>query len=54
VAAAARRRDREDQVAALVDEIFCGTAAARRLPEPVARTLEALDLARRGSVPSAA
>jgi hypothetical protein len=53
LAAAARRRAREDQVAALVDEIFCGTAR-RALPEPVARTLEALELARRGDLPTAA
>lgn len=54
LAAATRRRAREDQVAALVDEIFCGTVAARALPEPVTRTLEALELARRGGVPAAA
>jgi hypothetical protein len=47
VAAAARHRRREDRVASLVDEIFCGTSR-RALPEPVARTLETLDRARHG------
>jgi hypothetical protein len=48
VAAAARRRAREDHVATLVDEIFCGTTR-RALPDAVARTLETLDRARRGA-----
>jgi hypothetical protein len=48
VAAAARRRRHDDQVATLIDEIFCGTAGGRSLPEPVARTLELLEQARRG------
>jgi hypothetical protein len=46
-AAAARRRRRDDQVATLIDEIFCG-ASRRVLPEPVTRTLDALDEARHG------
>jgi hypothetical protein len=53
VAAAARRRRHEDHVAALIDEIFCGTAG-RSLPEPVARTLETLEQARRGGTPALA
>jgi hypothetical protein len=52
VAAAARRREREDQVAALIDEVFCGAVSVRKLPEPVARTLEALEQARRGGTPA--
>ena len=48
MAAVARRRARETQVASLIDEVLCGTLGARALPEPVARTLEELDLARRG------
>jgi hypothetical protein len=51
VAAVARRRRRDDQVASLIDEIFCGTTR-RTLPEPVARTLEALEQARRGRSPA--
>ena len=51
VAAAARRRRHDDQVATLIDEIFCGTAGGRSLPEPVARTLELLEQARRGRAP---
>jgi hypothetical protein len=46
LAAAARARRREDSLAALVDEVFAGFPA-RPLPEPVTRTLEALDAARR-------
>ena len=54
VAAAAmraqRRRRQGDAVAALVDEVFAGTATTgRRMPDAVARTLEALDAARRGT-----
>jgi hypothetical protein len=49
VAAAARARRRERTVASLVDEVFAGLPA-RTLPEPVARTLEALDAARRAPV----
>ncbi|QEC48609.1 hypothetical protein FSW04_14195 [Baekduia soli] len=48
LAAAARSRTRQDAVAALVDEVFAG-AGRRVLPDPVLRTLEALDLARRGA-----
>jgi adenine-specific DNA glycosylase len=42
-----RRREHEDLVASLVDEIFTGTAR-RALPDPVARTLDALEQTRRG------
>jgi hypothetical protein len=52
VAAAARRRRHDDHVATLIDEIFCGTAGGRALPEPVARTLETLEQARRGRTPA--
>ena len=49
VAAAARaRRQDATGVAALVDEVF-GGFPSRALPEPVMRTLEALDHARRGT-----
>ena len=55
VAAAARSRRRDDHVSvsALVDEIFVGSPR-RTLPEPVARTLDALDRARRGRATLAA
>jgi hypothetical protein len=43
--ARARRRE-ESAMATLISEVFAGTAR-RQLPEPVARTLEALDNARR-------
>jgi hypothetical protein len=53
VAAAARaeRRAQHGQsVAALVDEVFAGVGMTRRpLPDSVARTLDALDAARRGT-----
>jgi hypothetical protein len=52
VAAAARARRRDEGVAKLVGEIFAGSAG-RELPEPVQRTLESLELARRGA-PAAA
>jgi hypothetical protein len=49
VAAATRARGRERTVASLVDEVFAGLPG-RTLPEPVARTLAALDAARRAPV----
>jgi hypothetical protein len=53
VAAAARaeRRPQGGQsVATLVDEVFAGVGMTRRsLPDSVARTLDALDAARRGT-----
>jgi hypothetical protein len=55
VAAAARARRRDTRLAsvdALVDEVFAGAGlTARRMPESVTRTLEALDAARRGTRP---
>jgi hypothetical protein len=45
VAARARRED--DALAALIGDVFRG-GMRRELPEPVLRTLETLDLARRG------
>jgi hypothetical protein len=50
VAMAATRatRRRESAVASLVTEVLGGRAARRELPEPVSRTLQALDAARRG------
>jgi hypothetical protein len=54
VAAAARARRRESAMATLVGEVFTGFPG-RTLPEPVTRTLEALDAARRGEpVPAGA
>jgi hypothetical protein len=50
VAAAARARRQDAGVSALVDEIF-GGLPRRELPEPVLRTLEALELARSGREP---
>jgi hypothetical protein len=54
MAAAARRRSRDEHVASIIDEVLCGTIGARALPEPVARTLEALDHRRRGRIPASA
>jgi hypothetical protein len=44
---AARARRNEDALAALISDIFAGRSG-RELPEPVLRTLAALDRARRG------
>jgi hypothetical protein len=50
IAAAARARHRDVvTTSSLIDDVLCGVGLpGRTLPEPVLRTLEALDAARRG------